>query len=325
MLPIDIKPSLLKLNESRNKTIVICTGFVGGRKNLRFQRFSLLMQLAFPGKVMAWFANGREPGFNPTTPIQPFSRKQLWQRRCLLTITREVLAIDPHFWRRLYFPSQIRKRLKELRSRRRMMAIQIAEEELLRAELEQLKLEVSSALRPISVAEMGGWSSPEIVDAIKGLDPYLIISFGCSLLPRQILNCARGISINQHSGWSPDLKGSHTIEWALYHRSLHLVGVTVHVTTTGADSGSILRRSWLSLNEQDDCARIFCRAGTLGTELILDVVEEIMERKQLNIFPQGSRGDTKIRSDYNESIEVSILSDEKRRWLKSALRDANAF
>jgi methionyl-tRNA formyltransferase len=140
------------------------------------------------------------------------------------------------------------------------------------------------------------------------------------------LKTARGAAINQHAGHSPEYKGSHTILWPLYHRRLEYVSNTVHITRSGADSGPILRRSNPCLFKDDTPASIMSRSVALGTELMIEVVREIINHKQLPVFNQSIHtGKTYLGAEADRSVRESIIRDFQQGWLDMALQKQRQF
>ena len=82
------------------------------------------------------------------------------------------------------------------------------------------------------------------------------------------------------------MKGSKTIEWAFYKRSIDFICSTVHITSTGADSGEIIRRSQATIHIDDNIGTCFARVIALGTELMIEVVHDIINDKNITIFEQ---------------------------------------
>src|SRR5690606_697931 len=108
-----------------------------------------------------------------------------------------------------------------------------------------------------------------------------LLTLGGPIIGRRALAAVRGVAINQHAGWSPDLRGSGTIERALFHRRLDWVGSTVHVMSTAVDAGPILRRAHATLHADCTPAECFLRVVSLGTELMLEVVDEAIAADSL--------------------------------------------
>src|SRR5688572_20993558 len=119
----------------------------------------------------------------------------------------------------------------------------IAEDRLFQSEVQELR--DCAVVRSTAVADP---NARDFVQTLRELDPYFLLSLGGPLYRPEVLDCARGIALNQHAGWSPTFRGSNTVGWALYHRQLGGVGTTAHSTTAELDGGPIPRRSQAALS-----------------------------------------------------------------------------
>ena len=182
-----------------------------------------------------------------------------------------------------------------------------------------------SIIKPIKINPKDV-NETSFINEIKKLDPYFFLTLGGPLYKKSLLETISGVAINQHAGHSPKLKGSHTTEWALYHRSLNYVSNTVHITTTGADAGPILRRSNPCILLNDDINTIFVRVVALGTELMIEVVKEIIKNKNVRVFIQPRTvGRTYLGKEFKPYILRSLIRDFKANWLKDELNKLRDF
>ncbi len=209
------------------------------------------------------------------------------------------------------------------RALRQYYAAQIGAEQALLgqevAELEHFAVRAPIKVHPTDV------NSPTFVQEIETLSPYFFLTLGGPLYKKPLLDAVRGVAINQHAGHSPELRGSNTTQWALYYRNLDHVSATVHITTSGADAGPILRRSNPCLFPTDDVNTIFARVVTLGTELMIESVQEIIADKTVMTFPQTPRtGKTYLSKQFPDIIEP-IMRDFRNGWLQKALEQQRQF
>jgi hypothetical protein len=180
-----------------------------------------------------------------------------------------------------------------------------------------------ASLQPVMVADP---NSPDVIDAVRSLNPYLFLSLGGAIYRRPLLDGVRGVALNQHSGWSPEYKGSNTTDWALYHRDLAHVGNTVHLVTSGIDAGPIVRRSTACITPEDTRESCFARVVALGTDLMCEVVAEIIRSDEIAVHDQpGERGRTYLGAELTDRITCSIDADIAGGWLQSELRRLTQF
>ena len=172
----------------------------------------------------------------------------------------------------------------------------------------------STTINPIDL------NTPQFCKTLKDHNAYFIVSLGGPLLSNKVIESINGVALNQHSGHSPNYRGSKTIEWALYHRDIKSLSNTVHLTTTSADSGPIIRRSNICLHPDDNPHDIFFKSVALGTELIIEVIKEIISKKNILVFKQPKFvGKTYLSKELSGNILVSIIKDFKNKWLMQAL------
>ncbi|MEO7996792.1 MAG: formyltransferase family protein, partial [Gemmatimonadaceae bacterium] len=140
-----------------------------------------------------------------------------------------------------------------------------------------------------------------------------------------VLHAVRGVAINQHAGYSPDYKGNQTTYQALYHRDLRRVGATVHITTTGADAGPILRRSNPCLTAFDTSISVAERVVALGTEMMIECVHEIRNTGRIQTFAQPLSGVTYLAKDCNTHVRSSVQRDFDNGWMRAALTERQSW
>jgi hypothetical protein len=70
----------------------------------------------------------------------------------------------------------------------------------------------------------------------------------------------------------------------------------------------------------DDISTIFARVVALGTELMIEVVQDIIWNKKVTIYRQPRMiGRTYLENDFNTHIMRSLVRDFKSGWLKDEL------
>jgi methionyl-tRNA formyltransferase len=308
MIPHDLAGSPLSLPETDRHTIVLITGAVGS--DLPYERFALRMQEEFGPLVVAWFQYRPKPAHRG-----PSSRLGAARRRVREEL-RQVYLAPGTVWR---WP---RKALGTFRERvLRQSPLARAQTRLFREEVEQLR--GHGRLTPTPVEDP---SSSEFIAEVRRLDPYFFLSLGGPLYTDELLRAVRGIALNQHAGWSPQYRGSHTIAWALYHRDLDCVGATVHQTTSGADAGPIFRRAQACLLPDDDMHTCFARAVALGTELMCETVHELIADKRPVAYPQPrGQGRTYRAADLDGATRDWIAQDLAHGWLGMELERSRRF
>ena len=82
----------------------------------------------------------------------------------------------------------------------------------------------------------------EHVETIRGLQPDLLIAYGCSIIRSSLLQDFAGRFVNIHLGLSPWYRGSGTNFWPLVNDEPELVGVTFMHIDEGVDTGRIIHQ-----------------------------------------------------------------------------------
>lgn len=324
MIPHDILPRVIRLPDTDEHTIVILTG-----TSLRHLRFAYRIQQEFGNKVVAWYqvippgeaslpANGRR-----TSLFRKALNRVLPPER-LQQVRDSVRKYG--WWRTIRKSWSARRALSERlsclywlhRYQRRQAA---AEKRLFSQEIEHLKS--CARVEPRFVRDP---SSEDFIRDVRTLNAYFLLTLGGPLYSQALLRSVRGVALNQHAGWSPNFKGSFTTEWALYHRDLNSVGSTVHMLTTGADAGPVLRRSHPCLTGADSPETCFLRVVALGTELMIECVREIMVKREMTVYESSeTTGRTYRSSDLTGDVLRSIYRDFAEGWLPRALKKVRQF
>lgn len=314
MFPDDLEMSSITLPEVKETPIVIITG-----NRPRHKRFALRLQQEFGALVSKWYEldSGVEPRFSAGTGVEMSETKpagntlsmiRWWQDRFTIANRMGLLPAA-----KTLLQKTTRVLRKRLQSRLSQTGTDKLEQHFFDDELQMIsKFSVLDPTRihPYDVGKDG------FVDELKRVAPFLILTLGGPLYKGSVISSASGLAINQHAGHSPDFKGSRTVEWALYHRQLDKVASTVHIMNTGADAGPILRRSQPCLFPNDDPYTVFLRVVALGTELMIEVVKDILTKGKITVFNQpNNSGRTYLNSEYTLEIDGFVRRDFRNGWL----------
>ena len=303
MLPLELREEILKLPETDNHSIAIVTG-----NWPRHKRFAYRVQKEFGKSVIAWY----ELDGSQKTRYTAYGRikdqlSSTSKNRLFLRLLKKILS-GVNFVQH---------------DNSYEMSALITEKEFFKKEIEEL--ETFSVIKPkkINPADV---HSREFVDELRKINPYFLLTLGGPLYAKPLIEAARGIAINQHAGHSPVLKGNNTTDWALYHRQIKYVSSTVHMLTSGADAGPILRRSNPCIFPYDAYQTILPRVVALGTELMIEVVGDIIKDKRLIIFRQPREiGRTYLAKEFTDNIRNAILRDFNTGWLCKELSRLRQF
>jgi hypothetical protein len=302
MIPAELAPRRIRLPEKGDCHIVVFTG-----SSLRHDRFALRVQKEFGERVVGWFQS---------VPRVVDQAAQMGGGSRLYAGARS-LAEDPRKFLRV--PRFLAEHL--LRRMRRPLSQDEVERRLFGDEVRWLRK--TAHLEPIRVENP---NAPEVVKLVKSMDPYLILTLGGPLYTKPLLDTVIGLALNQHDGWCPEYKGSGTVYWALYHRDISCVANTVHILTSGADAGPIVRRSTACLVEEDTYETCFARSVALGTELMCEVVGEVIRSESLTVYDQpDSQGFTYLSSHLNDRVTCAVDRDLREGLLSVELSRLRHF
>ena len=303
MIPAELISRKIQLPEKNGCRLVVITG-----NALRHDRFALRIQKEFGERVVGWYQVVRQSG----TINSPRQSKRRF--------TEKVRRMGEYLSKTLRGRS-FQVRTKSETSQMMARSQSEVEEQLFGSEVSVLRR--TAHLMPQAVRNP---NAPEIVKEIKLLDPYLILTLGGAIYRKELLDCARGLALNQHDGWCPEYKGAETVDWALYHRDIPRIGNTIHILTSGMDAGPIVRRSTACVVDDDTRASCFARVVALGTELMCEVVAEITQADTLTVYdqPEGE-GFTYLVAHRKEKILQSIDQDLEAGFLTNELSRLREF
>ena len=127
---------------------------------------------------------------------------------------------------------------------------------------------------------------PEFVELLKGMDPdvIVVVAFG-QLLPKAILDIPKYGCVNVHASLLPKYRGAAQIQWAVIDGE-EVSGVTTMLMDEGLDTGDMLEKAEIVLDEKETGGSLFDKLSALGGELILSTLEK-MENGTITRTPQG--------------------------------------
>ena len=121
--------------------------------------------------------------------------------------------------------------------------------------------------RPESVAEL----------AAIPADGYVVAAFG-QILSQEILDLPKYGCVNIHASLLPKYRGAAPIQWAILNGE-DKTGVTIMQMDAGVDTGDMLFRKEVKIEETDTAATLEDKLARAGAELIVPALEAI-ERKE---------------------------------------------
>jgi methionyl-tRNA formyltransferase len=121
------------------------------------------------------------------------------------------------------------------------------------ARLEQIKRDYRLRDEPIgeSVVRVGSVNSDAAREALRRLDPRVVVVSGTRIISEATLAAVAAPFINVHAGITPGYRGVHGGYWALAEGKPEHAGTTVHLVDRGIDTGEVIRQVPLPVEEGD--------------------------------------------------------------------------
>lgn len=118
------------------------------------------------------------------------------------------------------------------------------------------------------------------LDEIKP-DVIVVVAYG-KLLPEYILNYPEYGCINVHASLLPKLRGAAPIQWSVINGDTH-TGVTTMLMDKGMDTGDILYKSQIEIEENDTAGSLFDKLKVLGASLLKTTLIKVKDKKAVRI------------------------------------------
>ena len=123
------------------------------------------------------------------------------------------------------------------------------------------------------------------------INTELLLTYGCDILPDDVLEIPKIYKWNVHAGLSPWYKGSATHFWPTYLLEPEFTGLTLHELSNKIDGGNIIHQSAAKLNINDGIHENACRAVKEFSEKLPNLLKEkIFSNLKLIGIPQKTTG-----------------------------------
>ena len=161
----------------------------------------------------------------------------------------------------------------------------------------------------IDILQPSSIRTDDFIEAMAALDAdlFVVIAFG-RILPGRLLTLPRLGTINIHGSLLPKYRGPAPIQWALINGEKE-TGVTAMLMDEGLDTGDILMKASIRIDDDDTSLHLHDRLALMGAE-VLD--------RTLNGFQKGN-----IRAVAQDSTQASYApllkkQDGRIDWRKPA-------
>ncbi len=110
---------------------------------------------------------------------------------------------------------------------------------------------------------------------IKHMEADLFVSVSYDQIFRSaLLAIPKNGAINLHAGDLPRYRGRNVVNWALINDEKRL-GITVHYVDDGIDTGDIILKHYIPIDDSDDYQSVLTRATLAGASIVLEALELI--------------------------------------------------
>jgi methionyl-tRNA formyltransferase len=116
---------------------------------------------------------------------------------------------------------------------------------------------------------------PEGVERLRGIAPEIMVIVGYGqIIPQSILDIApRGV-LNVHASLLPKYRGAAPIQWAIANGEA-ITGVTIMRIDAGLDTGDMLRKAGMAVDENENAVELSPRLAELGAELLVETLASL--------------------------------------------------
>jgi methionyl-tRNA formyltransferase len=151
---------------------------------------------------------------------------------------------------------------------------------------------------------------PATVEIITSFRPdaIVVVAYG-HILPKWIIDLPRLGCINLHASLLPKYRGAAPIQWSVI-RGEAVTGITTMRIDVGLDTGDILLKREVEIQDDDTSETLSVRLSQLGADLMIETLRRL-DRGDLEVQPQ----------DHTQATLAPILKKEDGRidWNLPAL------
>lgn len=123
------------------------------------------------------------------------------------------------------------------------------------------------------------------LDVLRNFEPDLGVVVAFRMLPEVVWAMPRLGTFNLHAALLPQYRGAAPINWAIINGDKE-TGVTTFFLDHDIDTGQVIYRQRVPINDDDDVEAVHDRLMYLGADLVLKTVDDV-ERGVVNPIPQS--------------------------------------
>jgi folate-dependent phosphoribosylglycinamide formyltransferase PurN len=156
-------------------------------------------------------------------------------------------------------------------------------------------------------------------EEITGLDPDLLVAYGCSIIRDPLLSTYQGRFLNVHLGLSPYYRGTGTNFWPLVNGEPEFVGATFMHLDEGVDTGAVLHQQRGRVNPGDTPHQIGNRliSDMMGT--YREVIRKFEDLETAPAVPEPEETHYYEQSDYSEAATKQLYEQFESGMIETYL------
>lgn len=142
----------------------------------------------------------------------------------------------------------------------------------------------------------------------EGVSIKLFVFMNAPIAEKKFLQLATYGGINIHRSYLPYYKGPNAEFWQQLNSELDNVGVTIHVTDSGVDTGNIIMQKHLIVKEGEHFYDLQNRNYLLSVHLLVQALEKIFEFNNFSFKQPKIKKDKVYKfKDFNLNAKIEYL------------------
>jgi hypothetical protein len=128
----------------------------------------------------------------------------------------------------------------------------------------------------VEVQHIGSVNAQACRDALRELQPDVVVVYGTRIIRRDTLACVAAPFINYHAGINPKYRGQNGAYWARRSADPDHAGVTIHLVDEGVDTGDVLYQAPVAFASDDNISTYQHRQMVVALPLLARAIEDAL-------------------------------------------------
>ena len=155
----------------------------------------------------------------------------------------------------------------------------------------------SEALK-IPILQPKNLNNIDFIHQLKELEPDLMVVVAFRMLPKTVWSIPPRGTFNLHASLLPNYRGAAPINWVIINRE-KFSGVTTFFINEEIDTGAILLKEKVDIEEQDTAGSLHEKMAVKGGELICKTIKSIF-KESISPQKQKPKGTEKVAPKLNK-------------------------